>query len=205
MVKKTAPSLTVIQRKVADLTPYENNARTHSDEQLAQLGESIKEFGFTVPALVDENGGIIAGHGRVEAAKRIGMVEVPVIVAAGWGDAQKRAYVIADNKLALNSGWDMDKLKGELTALSDMGRDLTTLGFSSLELGDLMTVDAPAAPKRGGRGLGSPVIQFNIVFDNDAQQQAWFAFVRELKASYPDADTLGERLQLFIEARNGEV
>jgi ParB-like chromosome segregation protein Spo0J len=199
-----APAMKIVPRKVADLVPYAKNAREHSEEQLGQIAESIKRFGFTIPVLVDESLGIIAGHGRVEAAKRLGMVDVPTILAAGWSDEQKRAYVIADNKIGLNSDWNLDILKGELVALSEVGADLATLGFSALELSDLMAIEpAPETPRRSG--LGKPVIQFNIVFDDEQQQQAWFNFVRKLKADYPDAETLGERLALFIEAQNGAL
>jgi len=96
---------------IETLIPYARNSRTHSDEQVAQIAASIKEWGFTTPVLVDEDGGIIAGHGRTLAARKLGMTEVPVLVARGWTDAQKRAYVIADNKLALNAGWDNELLR----------------------------------------------------------------------------------------------
>src|SRR6202035_2373819 len=92
---------------VAKLVPNARNARTHSDEQVTQLAASIREFGWTIPVLVDEAGGIIAGHGRILAAHRIGIEDVPVMVAAGWSDAKKRAYMLADNKLTLNGEWDL--------------------------------------------------------------------------------------------------
>ena len=106
------PADKVERRAVADLVPYARNARTHSDEQVAQIAASIREWGWTVPILIDEGGGIIAGHGRVMAARKLGLDEVPVMVAAGWSEAQKRAYVLADNKLALNAGWDLEMLGG---------------------------------------------------------------------------------------------
>ena len=88
------------------LVPSARNARTHSDAQVAQIAASIREWGWTVPVLVDEDGNLIAGHGRVLAARLLGLAEVPVVVARGWSDAKKRAYMLADNKLALNAGWD---------------------------------------------------------------------------------------------------
>jgi ParB-like chromosome segregation protein Spo0J len=100
------PADAVERRPLASLVPAARNARTHSDEQVAQIAASIGEWGWTVPVLVDEAGTIIAGHGRVLAAAKIGLSDVPVMVARGWTDAQKRAYVIADNKLAENAGWD---------------------------------------------------------------------------------------------------
>ena len=102
--------------------PYARNARTHSDAQVAQIAGSIREWGWTTPILVDENGTLIAGHGRVLAARQLGLTEIPVMVARGWSEAQKRAYVIADNKLALNAGWDVELLKVELTDLKADGR-----------------------------------------------------------------------------------
>lgn len=128
-------------KKVSDLIPYVNNSRTHSDEQVLQVASSIKEFGFTNPVLIDDDGMIIAGHGRVLAAKKLKMDEVPCLVLSGLTEAQKKAYVIADNKLALNSGWDDELLKLELEGLSDLGFDLDILGFSADELSELLKDD----------------------------------------------------------------
>lgn len=116
--------------------PYANNARTHSEEQVAQICASIREFGFTNPLLIDENGGIIAGHGRLAAAKILKMDEVPTIELKGLNEAQKRAYVIADNKLALNAGWDEDLLKLELIALDEANFDYSEIMNFNLELND---------------------------------------------------------------------
>jgi site-specific DNA-methyltransferase (adenine-specific) len=135
---KNWPADKVERRAVSDLVPYARNSRTHSDEQVAQIAASIKEWGWTVPILVDETGGIIAGHGRVLAAQRLGLADVPCMVAAGWTEAQKRAYVIADNKLALNAGWDNDMLKVELGELSGLNFDLSLVGFSDDELGTIL-------------------------------------------------------------------
>jgi ParB-like chromosome segregation protein Spo0J len=102
---------------VENLIPYARNSRTHSDAQVAQIAASIKEFGFTNPVLIDQENGIIAGHGRVLAARKLGMNDVPCLRLGYLSDTQKRAYIIADNKLALNSGWDDELLKLELHAL----------------------------------------------------------------------------------------
>jgi DNA modification methylase len=123
------------------LVPYARNARTHSDEQVAQIAASIKEWGWTTPVLADPTGQIIAGHGRVMAARKLGMKSVPVMVAAGWTDAQKRAYVIADNKLALNAGWDNELLALELAELDGLGFDVELTGFSDEEIKALMPVE----------------------------------------------------------------
>lgn len=126
---------------VKSLIPYARNSRTHSDAQVAQVAASIREFGFTNPVLVDGDGGIIAGHGRVLAARKLGMESVPVIVLAHLTEAQKRAYVIADNKLALNAGWDDDLLRVEFAELGDLGFDLELTGFSGDDIAALQPVD----------------------------------------------------------------
>ena len=131
------PADTVERRSVAALVPYARNARTHSPEQVAQIAASIREWGWTVPVLVDETGMLIAGHGRVLAARKLGLAEVPVMVARGWSEAQKRAYVLADNKLALNAGWDEDLLRVELADLREIGADLELIGFGDDELAAL--------------------------------------------------------------------
>ena len=130
-------------KRTADLIPYINNSRNHSDEQVLQVASSIKEFGFTNPVLIDEQSGIIAGHGRVMAAKKLGLDEVPCIVLDGLTESQKKAYVIADNKLAMNSSWDDAMLKIELQGLDDLDFDLDLIGFSAEEL-DILLEREPA-------------------------------------------------------------
>jgi len=115
-----------------ELKVYEKNSRTHSKKQVDQVAGSIKEFGFTNPLLIDEENVLIAGHGRLLAAKKIGMDEIPCVRLSHLDDAQKKAYVIADNKLALNSGWDEDLLKSELAELDELGFDVTVTGFDEL-------------------------------------------------------------------------
>ena len=122
--------------EVAKLIPYANNSRTHDDAQVAQLAASIKEFGFRNPILVD-GVGIIAGHGRLLAARKLGLEKVPTIDCSDMTEIQKKAYIIADNKLALNSGWDSELLKLEITDLQNTDFDLTKLGFSEMELANL--------------------------------------------------------------------
>ena len=133
---------TIEQRAVSDLIPYANNARTHSEAQVTQIAGSIREFGFNNPVLVDGTNGIIAGHGRVLAARQLGMQTVPVIELGHLSEAQKRAYILADNRLAEQAGWDRELLSLELGELSDLGVDLDMLGFDASELDDLLSHDA---------------------------------------------------------------
>lgn len=125
-------------KSISDLIPYVNNSRTHSDEQINQIASSIKEFGFTSPILIDEQGGIIAGHGRIMAAKKLDIDEVPCIVLEGLTKAQKKAYIIADNQLPLNAGWDLDKLKLEIETLDELDFDIDLLGFDDEFLNGLL-------------------------------------------------------------------
>lgn len=132
------------QRKVSDLIPYARNSRTHSDAQVAQIAASIREFGWTNPVLIDGKNGVIAGHGRLLAARQLGMETVPCIALDGLSEAQRRAYVIADNKLALNAGWDETMLALEINDLAASGFDIGLMGFSDAEMSYLN------AEKHGG-------------------------------------------------------
>ena len=131
------PADKVERRKVSALVPYARNSRTHSEEQIAQIAASIKEWGWTVPVLIEPDGGIIAGHGRVMAAQKLSIDEVPCMIAEGWSEAQKCAYVIADNKLALNAEWDEDVLRVELDELQGLDFDIGLSGFSDAELSNM--------------------------------------------------------------------
>ena len=119
------------------LVPYARNARTHSDEQVDQVAASIREWGWTTPVLVDEGGGILAGHCRVLAAKKLGLTEVPVMIAAGWTEAQKRAYILADNQLTLNAGWNPELLRLEIGELKGLDFDIGLIGFDEAQLAAL--------------------------------------------------------------------
>ena len=160
------PADKVERRAVSALAPYAKNARTHSPEQVAQIAASIREWGWTVPVLVDEAGGLIAGHGRVLAAKSLGLAEVPVMVARGWSEAQKRAYVIFDNKSTLNGGRDDALLKIELGDLKGLGFDLALTGFGDLELGSIFA-DKTAGltdPDEAPEAPADPVTVFGDVW-----------------------------------------
>ncbi|EJI9012438.1 ParB N-terminal domain-containing protein [Escherichia albertii] len=130
--------LKIVYRPLQKLSPYAHNARTHSSEQVAQLVESIQQFGWTNPVLIDEKGEIIAGHGRIMAAEMLKMDSVPVIVLSGLTDDQKKAYRLADNRLPLNAGWDVELLKLEITGLLDAEFDISLTGFNQAEIDDLL-------------------------------------------------------------------
>ena len=150
--------LQIAWRPLGELIPYARNPRTHTDAQVAQIAASIREFGWTNPVLVDGANGIIAGHGRVLAARKLGLERVPVIELAHMSEAQKRAYVLADNQLALNAGWDEALLRLELADLSELGFDLGLIGFGAGELERLLAGEgrtglteddeAPALPEQ---------------------------------------------------------
>lgn len=135
------PAEKIEQWAIERLVPYARNARTHSSDQVAQIAASIKEWGWTTPILVDETGNIIAGHGRTMAARQLNIKEIPVMVAEGWSDTKKRAYILADNKLALNAGWDNEMLALELSELQGLDFDLNLTGFSAEEIAALMPVE----------------------------------------------------------------
>lgn len=117
-----------------DLIPYINNSRTHSESQIKQIAASIREFGFTNPILIDESGSVIAGHGRLVAAELLNLDTVPTITLEGLTEAQRKAYVIADNKLAMNSSWDFETLQNEIDVLKDLDFDISVIGFDDSEL-----------------------------------------------------------------------
>ena len=131
----------IVKRKISQLIPYERNPRTHPDTQIEQLKNSILEWGWTIPVLIDERNNLIAGHGRLFAAQLIGMKDVPCIVAEGWSDEQKKAYVIADNKLAEGGAWDNDILYEELNELLEADFDIDLLAID-VEINDAAFVPA---------------------------------------------------------------
>jgi len=173
MTEQNWPADKVERRKVADLIPYARNSRTHSAEQVGQIAASIKEWGWTVPVLIEPDGGLIAGHGRILAAQKLGIKDVPCMVAEGWTDAQKKAYIIADNKLALNAGWDNDLLKIELQDLGDLDFDLTLTGFDVDEMAVLF--DEPKAASEP-KDLSDAAERFEVIIecaDEGGQERAY--------------------------------
>lgn len=149
--------------KIEDLIPYENNPRTHSEEQINQLVASMVEFGFTNPVLVDqESHEIIAGHGRLMAARKLGLREIPVIALSHLNEAKRRKLIIADNQLALNAGWDMELLATEISALNEMGEDLDVLGFESDFLDDILSTDLDDTAQNHDKETSSLVERFGV-------------------------------------------
>jgi ParB-like chromosome segregation protein Spo0J len=155
-----------------------NNARTHSDEQVAQIAASIKEFGWTNPILIDGENGIIAGHGRLAAARKLKMKAIPAIQLDGLSEAQKKALILADNKLALNSGWDYDLLKVELNQLSDIGYDLEMIGFDANELSSIMFGEELKESEPQEKEMKS-VYEIAVECNDENEQQAVFDMLTE--------------------------
>ena len=179
---KSINTCTPIKRvATVDLIPYANNSRVHSDEQVNQIAASIKEFGFLNPIIVDGDNGIIAGHGRVMAANRLGIKELPCVDASHLSEAQKKAYVIADNKLALNSEWDDEILRIEFDALKELDFDLELTGFSLDEI-DGLDFDA-------GDEVEMPALKDG---DKEPFQQKTFTLHDEQAAIVDDAVTLAK-------------
>ena len=167
--------MNVVHKQINELIPYAKNARTHSDSQVAQIAASIREFGWMNPVLIDAENNIIAGHGRVLAARKLGLEEVPCVIHDHLTETQRKAYILADNKMALNAGWDEDMLRLELRELGDVGFDLELTGFTEM---DLSSCDLPPIvdnsgndDDRGNRtepGKGSMVIsigKMSTLFD----------------------------------------
>ena len=183
------------QIPTADLIPYAKNTRTHSEIQILQIAGSIREFGFTNPVLIDAENGIIAGHGRVMAAGKLGLTKVPCIRLAHLTETQKRAYIIADNKLALNAGWDEEMLGLELADLREADFDLGLIGFSEDEMGafDVEEGDMPAMPE----GDKQPFQQMTFtVHDEQAE---------DVQAAMAKAKSMGHGESAVNENSNGNA
>lgn len=155
------PAEEVVRKPIGWLKPADRNARKHSAEQIAEVAESIRSFGWTMPILADPRGKVIAGHARVEAAKSLGFAEVPVMIARHWSAAEKRAYLLADNQIAENADWDRDLLRIEIGELGDLGIDPGLLGFDSQFLDDLMN-PASEGDGDGPAGSGSLAASFGV-------------------------------------------
>lgn len=154
MARRAAPAkaepLAVVMKRLDELEPYDRNARTHSDAQIEQLCASIRQFGWTNPILLDGRGRVVAGHGRMQAARSMGLTEVPCIELRHLSDQQRRAYILADNQLALNAGWDVELLRLELGDLRTEEFDIGVIGFGSMEVEQLFAPDIDPASEWQG-------------------------------------------------------
>jgi hypothetical protein len=193
---------------IAQVKPYEKNPKKHPPGQIEALASRIRKDGFDQPIVVDEDFIILKGHGRRLAALRLGMKQVPVIIKTGLTEEHKTACRIADNKLA-EGEWEIDLLKEQMKSLQLAEYDLSDMGFNAKELDDFKLdnpLDDPEEEnfQREPGSLGSnPVISYQIIFDDEAQQQRWYAFMKGLKQEYPDMETAAQRLIEFIDANWG--
>lgn len=172
------PADSVERRAVASLTVYADNPRIHSASQVGEIARSMQEWGWTVPVLIDETGEIIAGHGRVMAAKQLGLVDIPVMVAKGWTDAQKRAYVIADNQIPQNATWDQELLQLNLSSLKKLDYPLHLTGFSQTALVN----DLPIASDSDAKPTKTKTTIFLTVANRHAKK-ARIAVIKALDAA----------------------
>ena len=183
---------------VEKLIPYARNSRTHSEAQVAKIAASIKEFGFLNPIIVDGNDGIVAGHGRVLAAQKLGMATLPCIEAAHLTEAQRRAYVIADNRLALDAGWDNEMLRIEIGELQDAGFDLSLTGFEITEIDDIsFDDDAETEMPALADGEREPFQQMTFTLHDDQAE--------EVKAAVEKAKAMGAFVGTGNENGNGNA
>ena len=198
---------------VSDLIPYARNSRTHSEVQVNKIASSIKEFGFLNPILIDKDNGIIAGHGRVMAAQKLGLKEVPVLQIGHLSETQKRAYIIADNRLALDAGWDEEMLRVEIAELADDGFNLELTGFNLVEIKALDFEESEEVPMPTlASGEKEPFQQKTFTLHDEQAQIVDDAIV--LARTNPLADTglndntNGNALALiceqWLEAQNGD-
>lgn len=159
---------------IDELIPYARNARTHSDTQVDQIAASMREWGWTIPVLIDEKRGLLAGHGRILAGKKNGYSHAPCMTARGWSEAKKKAYILADNKLALNAGWDNEILKLELDELAGMDFDMGLIGFSDDELDVLRNGwESDIDPsEHDGENLDGIKSSIKVLVDADIEERA---------------------------------
>jgi len=165
-------NLEVTYLATTDLIPYANNPRTHSEQQVAQVAASIQEFGFNNPILIDEHNGIIAGHGRLAAAQKLNMNLVPTILLEGLSEAQRKAYVIADNKLTENGGWDYDLLAVEIDRLKELDIDVNLTGFEPKEVNTILGEEIE-------KHVSDPKVDFFenemiMKFSSEKQLEKWY-------------------------------
>lgn len=186
---------------VNKLSTAKVNPRTHSEAQIEKIVDSIRTFGWTAPVIADGNGNLLAGHGRLLAAKKLGIAKIPVINIGNLSPEKARAYLIADNQIALNSTWDLQLLLQELDNVENLDMDISSTGFSPEEVSalrnpakELINPETDPADTTM-RGL---VVSYKLLFDNEPQQKLWFDFVLYLNGTYQDEETIGARLARFV-------
>ncbi|SHL03960.1 ParB N-terminal domain-containing protein [Fibrobacter sp. UWH4] len=184
----------IIEKPLGELRPYENNPRINTDA-VDKVANSIREFGFQVPIVIDRNGVIAAGHTRYEAAKRLGLETVPCVVASELSDKQIKAYRLADNKVAEIAAWDFGKLNSELAELSDQF-DFSDYGFNAFSADFSTEQDSDA-----GEGEGGPLVEddnynitYEIAFNDEDEQSEWYRFIAATKKRFPEKETVAERI-----------
>lgn len=205
MDQQSPQKMRIEQVAIGKLRGYARNSRRHTDAQVQAIAASIRRFGFTAPILAQPDGTVIAGHGRLEAARLVGLKRVPVIRLAHLSAEEARAYLIADNRLAEMASWDTELLHSELAELAklEVNPGLDALGYSEAELSKMIgKVGDPGGKSqeksRGGKGgLGNPVISYTLVFDTEEQQTRFYAFLRWLRAGQP-GDTIAQRLDGYL-------
>jgi len=202
-------------KKVEDLIENPRNTRTHSDAQIDEICNSIKEFGFNNPIQIDDENVVWAGHGRLRAAKRLKLKKVPTILNDKLTPAQRKAFGIADNKIALNAGWDTNNLRLEMEELHSLDYNLNVTGMDEIEIAavlggsDILGEEEPSEHENEGDGTlsdgdsGVTIKNFNItyqlLFSNLEEQEIWFKFLTKLKLEQPEAETISERICSFIQ------
>jgi ParB-like chromosome segregation protein Spo0J len=196
-MKKKSLKHDYIIKATDELVPYARNSRTHSPEQIAQLCASITEFGFTNPVLIDETGLIIAGHGRVTAAQKLKITEIPCVVLRGLTETQKRAYVIADNKLALNAGWDDEMLFNEIRGLMDDNFSLDLLGFDEESIAAILREASPIEMPNLDASETKEFQQMTFILSNEQAEQ--------VKTAIDKAKGLGAFVETGNENSNGNA
>ncbi len=183
--RRAAPRVAATEMRLVpidQIQPYPDNARVHPPEQIAALRDSIREFGFVLPALIDEAGGLLSGHGRLEAARAEGMTEIPCVVATGMTEAQRRAYILADNRLAELATWDRDTCAREYTWLRDHGFKFELTGFDPVEFAPIEFVPFSGAGDGGGsqmsNGTKFRVCLGPVIFDIDDPDHSLYAMAK---------------------------
>jgi site-specific DNA-methyltransferase (adenine-specific) len=197
------------QVPITDVKPFPNNPRIILDSAISSVAESIKEFGWQQPIIVDTHNVVIAGHTRLKAAEKLGLTEVPVKIADNLTIDQIRQFRILDNKLSELTSWDEDVLQAELMQV-DMAQFAELFNTDGVDFDGLgkydFTVEEEETESGDTNPFGNPIIQYTIIFDNELQQEDWFEFIKTLKQHYPSDDSIASKITRFIkENTHGKI